>query len=180
MRVRTPSQKDVAALAYAHAAKVLRAQGLYATASADRPHPPTQQSAFSGFSSHPAAPGNAYGHMNHRPQAMLRQNQGNINEQHFAQRTDSLPSGPPFSSNGSLSSLADGYCCPPYPHAERRSAEPNQRGPHQLSQEEVTAILTRRFMEAADEHSYMQQFPGPPQYNTPRHQDAQAAFRYRQ
>ncbi|KAL1662361.1 hypothetical protein GGF50DRAFT_128811 [Schizophyllum commune] len=168
MRVRTPSQKDVAALAYAHAAKVLRAQGLYSTASPDGPHPSAPRNAQPQqvFQAHPNGHGNMYSTANYRP--LPRQPQPNVNDQHYSQRPIDLANGPPvdlangppFSSN---INLGDAYGGPPHPPLpDRRSADLHHRGPQQMTQEDVKAILTRRLMEVAEDGGYVQ-YAGAPQ-----------------
>ncbi|KAL1680745.1 hypothetical protein EV122DRAFT_288563 [Schizophyllum commune] len=168
MRVRTPSQKDVAALAYAHAAKVLRAQGLYSTASPDGPHPSAPRNAQPQqvFQAHPSGHGNMYSTANYRP--LPRQPQPSVNDQYYSQRPIDiangppidLANGPPFSSN---INLGDAYGGPPHPPLpDRRSADLHYRGPQQMTQEDVKAILTRRLMEVAEDGGYVQ-YAGAPQ-----------------
>ncbi|KAL1735881.1 hypothetical protein EV714DRAFT_199531 [Schizophyllum commune] len=168
MRVRTPSQKDVAALAYAHAAKVLRAQGLYSTASPDGPHPSAPRNAQPQqvFQAHPSDHGNMYSTANYRP--LPRQPQPSVNDQYYSQRPIELANGPPidlahgppFSSNVNL---GDAYGGPPHPPLpDRRSADLHHRGPQQMTQEDVKAILTRRLMEVAEDGGYVQ-YAGAPQ-----------------
>ncbi|KAL1723482.1 hypothetical protein EV715DRAFT_269553 [Schizophyllum commune] len=168
MRVRTPSQKDVAALAYAHAAKVLRAQELYSTASADGPHPSAPRNAQPQqvFQAHPNGHGNMYSTANYRP--LPRQPQSSVNDQYYSQRPIDLANGPPidlangppFSSN---INLGDAYGGPPHPPMpDRRSADLHHRGPQQMTQEDVKAILTRRLMEVAQDGGYVQ-YAGAPQ-----------------
>ncbi|KAI5893973.1 uncharacterized protein SCHCODRAFT_01335998 [Schizophyllum commune H4-8] len=168
MRVRTPSQKDVAALAYAHAAKVLRAQGLYSTASPDGSHPSAPRTAppQQAFQAHPGGPGNMHSTANYRP--LPRQPQPSVSDQYYSQRPIDLANGPPidlthgppFSSNVSL---GDAYGGPPHPPLpDRRSADLHHRGPQQITQEEVKAILTRRLMEVAEDGGYVQ-YAGAPQ-----------------
>ncbi|TRM68199.1 hypothetical protein BD626DRAFT_481058 [Schizophyllum amplum] len=175
LRVRTPSQKEVAALAYAHASKILRAQGLYnKTPASDRSDP----------SAH-ASGGIPTGHHHHIGGQNRQQPMQDVprDRQQFFPMANAAPFIPmanaaPFSSNSSMSGASghrgeEGQ----YSLVEYTGAAGGQAGSRSYSQEEVTAILTRHLMaadeqrRAEDERRRAETAHRPPQYAAPRRFD---------